>query len=343
MLRSIRAALVLCTCLAPGAAAALTLVPVQSFGTDAMFGGEAAGIAPEGLAFGVEDVAGTPTPVLYVSEGNSCNPCTIFVYDATATDVGSIVPTPLRSFTIPLGDVRGLGLMPNGNLLVSAVGNDSLREVSRVDGSLIAGGVSLAVNSGTPPGSLILATQPESVIVHNGVGTTHPGVMSIFLGEEETPGTIFDLQFNGTINSQFAVGPLDGQNPTQAPGVSLFEDPSGLDYDPATGVLLIADDSSGLGMTKLYAVSPAGALVGSPVDLAVLLQTFPACQAEAALTCNDPEGVAFNFLTGGLIYLAFENERRVITFQISNIPEPGSLVLLGAGLGGLAFLRRRRA
>ena len=44
-------------------------------------------------------------------------------------------------------------------------------------------------------------------------------------------------------------------------------DPSGIDFDPATGILLVADDVSGGGWTHIYAVSPTGLVYAVDVPL----------------------------------------------------------------------------
>jgi hypothetical protein len=320
----------LCLLAAAAPAFALTLVVDHSFGTSTL------GLEPEGLAFGVEDVMGTPTEVLYVTEGNSCNPCTVHVYRADAADdPNGLQPSPIRSFSIPLAEVRGLDVMggTNGNLLASSnLGfNDRVVEVSRVDGSLIPNGIDINVNplSVNP----FMVRQPESVILHNGVGTSHRGVESIFLGEEETPAElldILDVRFGGTPNvtNRIDVEALHAN----------FLDPSGMDFDPATGILLVADDSSGGGVAHIYAVAAGGGLVG---QVNVGLLTLGHADCLPTFGCSDPEGVAFDDVLGQRLFVAFEGDQRVITFQISNIPEPGSAALLGVGLVALGWLRRR--
>jgi hypothetical protein len=52
----------------------------------------------------------------------------------------------------------------------------------------------------------------------------------------------------------------------------------------------------------------------------------------------DPDGLAYR---NGKIYMTFEHDLRV--YEISNVPEPGMLLLIGLGLVGIAGLRKRRS
>ncbi len=56
----------------------------------------------------------------------------------------------------------------------------------------------------------------------------------------------------------------------------------------------------------------------------------------------DPDGLAYR---NGKIYMTFEHDLRVfeISLDVVPTPEPGTLLLLGAGLLGLAQLRRKRS
>ncbi len=315
-----RAILVLAATLAalPSASFAYTLTPLTSFST--------AGIVlsgPEGLAFGLEDSdldGQVDDGVLYVSEGDSCSGnCTVFVWAAGATGTD----LPLRQFDVAgLSDTRGLDLMPNGNLLLSSVvgGSDRIREVTRA-GAQVVGGFDL---SGTTVTGFPTAAQIETVVFRSST--------SVLFGDEDT-GLLYDinptsLSFNG---------------PALQTGLDDFSAMTRAE----NGLLFLADDSSGGGISLLRILDPAGGVLdGLTLNVGVFTTGVAGCEdvdppnPGLPLTCVDPEGLAYDPVNR-VLFIAFENEERVLSFGVAGeVPEPGTLGLLAAGLAGLVAARR---
>ena len=86
----------------------------------------------EGIAFGTDPM--TAEPAIFLSQGDECSAsCPIHVYLESSPGVW----TSSRSFLTPAGtgDVRGLDVLPNGNLLTSSAQAAQVREISALDGA----------------------------------------------------------------------------------------------------------------------------------------------------------------------------------------------------------------
>lgn len=308
--------------LAAAPASALILVVDELRDFDSLGG-------PEGLAFGNED----GTDVLYVSQGDDCNPCTVTVSNAAT---GAVV----RTFSVPFNDVRGLDLLPNGNLLISSVGdffNDSrIREIQRtgLDSGLgVAGGIDFTVPDAFQPESTValsLAANDNRIIVLDEEGTGEQGRIHFYQGA-----------LNDGLMAVSTTSFLGSLEP--------YDDPSGATL--VNGDLWVVDDSSGSNPDPNYPFDCCsrleiwdidgpglGTLIDATGEFAALTAGMGSCGAEG---CSDPEGLAYDAVTGRL-FVAFEGQGVIGVFTLA-VPEPSLGALLALGLGAqAAFAAARR-
>jgi len=131
-----------------------------------------------------------------------------------------------------------------------------------------------------------------------------------------------------------------------------FEEPEGIEIDPISGNLLIADDSGGL--SRVIELTLQGALVQS-FDMQALTSEIGGFDDPEGLFVREAGGttpiVGFdddNF--GHLLLVAFDNQEAIGIFSIEPgaagsshllLPEPGTLALLFAAMAGTLLVPRR--
>jgi hypothetical protein len=274
----------------------------------------------EGIAFGTDPV--TDEPAIFLSQGDECSvSCAIHVY--LEGDPG--VWTSSRSFLTPngTGDVRGLDVLPNGNLLTSSAAASQVREISATDGSYPMGGIAIQF-----PG---ISFQVESAVYVPG------SPESLYVADEEG-----DLEAGRIYRTDLAGNPLN--LPGQATdnflfGAPNFDDPGAMAYDPVTDTLFISDDSSGQGASKAFQYDLSGNLLDESALYSELTAAVDACGIDG---CEDAEGAAYASLDGvDYLLVAFENEQAVVGFVLP-APEPGATALGACALGSVTLLARAR-
>ncbi len=264
---------------------------------------------PEGLA--IDPGAGPGgIDILYVSREIPQGFNDITVIQKVGSD-GS----DLGSFTVNFEAMRGLDLLPNGNLLASLAKDQRVVEISAVDGSVIAGGIDISLPSvgGFPP-------ENESAFFHVANNT-------VFFGDEEgvnENGRIIEIGLDGSVLNNF---------PT--PG-DPFDDPSGMDL--FGNLIMFSDDSSGGNRSRIFLMDPTtGAIVDQTEDMQGLTLNIAGCdEMRDGDGCNDPEGIAVN---GQEFWVVFEDQSMLLGFTV--VPEPSTWVLMSLGTLGLAAARRR--
>lgn len=315
------AALALLTLFFAGPPASALVLVVDELHDFASLGG------PEGLAFGNEN----GTDVLYVSQGDDCNPCTVTVVNA-ATGAS------LRTFSVPFNDVRGLDLLPNGNLLISSVGdffNDNrIREIQRTgasSGAPVTGGIDFTVPDAFQPESVIalsIAAGNNQIIVLDEEGTGEQGAIHFFQGA-----------LNDGLLAASATSFLGSSSP--------YDDPSG--GVVVNGDLWTVDDSSGASSdpnfpfdccSRLEIWDIDGAGSGTLLDFTGEFSAVTANEGSCGpLGCSDPEGLAYDAATGRL-FVAFEDQGVIGVFTL--VPEPSLVLLAAVAAGAQAFAAARR-
>lgn len=141
----------------------------------------------------------------------------------------------------------------------------------------------------------------------------------------DTPVFSFAIFIVGTDNFTFA----DGSGTDDATiADSTVSNASGFDV-ALTAPSVFVDVGGGFSFPDL-----------GPVDTPLRLGTFTAAGMVRVFVGFDPLGVPAGLFADGNP-IGSSDIRTVAVLPI-DMPEPGALVLLGAGLAGLAFLRRRR-
>lgn len=303
----------------PGAQALLDLEVAFSFPAPApALDGEF-----EGIAFGTDPL--TDQPAIFLSQGDECDlSCPIHVYLESSPGVW----TSSRSFQTPIGtgDVRGLDVLPNGNLLTSSAEAAQVRELSALDGTYPVGGIAIGFLASFQVESAVhVPGSPESIYVADEEGGPVP-VEAGRIYRRDLAGNPLNLPGLGTDN--FLFGGLN------------FDDPGGMAYDPVTDTLFICDDSSGMGASKVFNHD----LSGNLLDESALFRDLTVGVPECPLTgCNDSEGLAFATIDEvDYLLVAFENEATVVAFTLP-VPEPGATAAGATAFAAVALLARRRS
>ncbi|MEW5859072.1 MAG: PEP-CTERM sorting domain-containing protein [Cyanobacteriota bacterium] len=250
---------------------------------------------PEGIAF--DPFSGN----LFLSNGDGKGQNTIYEF----TTSGALI----NSFKVSLNDVRGVDILPNGNLLLSnsipANQGGGLFEYTKT-GLPVESGVNLIID---PPSS-----DPDSTVFHEGTST-------IFV-VDDVDEKIYEFALDGkllnTINT-LAINPN-------------FKEPEGITFDPLTNNLLIAGDNQGA--RSLYELTLAGELVD-------------VINVEEVTGLTDPEGITIDPATRTL-YVAFDSDEAVGAFSLgdapASVPEPttGLGVLVFGAFGAGSLLKRKQ-
>jgi len=216
----------------------------------------------------------------------------------------------LASYNIALDRVKGISVLPGGNLLVSNVGTvadgGGIYELDR-SGALVSGGIAFTIDAPSDDG--------DGLFYNSATNT-------IFVADDRDEMIYeFDL-FGGLVGSLNTKDVFSG-----------ILDPEGIAVDPVTGHYFLADASKGT--RSIYELSASGDILDSVsfVDLGFL----------------DPEGMTLD-LARHLLYVADDNAHAIVAFKTGSgthpggaaVPEPMTAMLALMGLVGVGTSMRRR-
>jgi len=242
---------------------------------------------------------------------------------------------------IMLGGVEG----------IYRLGNDSYRISNSGDGDLELGLFEID-GQGTVQGD-----QLDLIITGIGDDHIHPDGVFAFAADsdsdrgapadnlwvaDESHEMVYTFNSDGELLSSFETESISPK----------FEEPEGIEIDPISGNLLIADDSGGL--SRVIELTLQGALVQS-FDMQALTSEIGGFDDPEGLFVREAGGttpiVGFdddNF--GHLLLVAFDNQEAIGIFSIEPgaagsshllLPEPGTLALLFAAMAGTLLVPRR--
>jgi DNA-binding beta-propeller fold protein YncE len=222
----------------------------------------------------------------------------------------------LASYNIALNRIKGVSMLPSGNLLVSNVGTVSdgggLYEIDR-GGALVGGGIQLTIDfPSDDPDGLFYSSATNTVFV-----------------ADDTDEMIYEFDLFGSLVSSLNTKDV----------LSGILDPEGIAVDPVTGHYFLADASKGT--RSIYELSPFGDILNT-VDF-------------VALGFLDPEGMTLD-MARHLLYVADDNAYSIVSFKIDSATKPGGsgsaavpepmtamLALMGLACIGSSVRRRRLA
>ena len=127
---------------------------------------------------------------------------------------------------------------------------------------------------------------PKGTVLHTGTNT-------LFVADDDTH-HVFEFNLDGTLLSQFDTTTIDPS----------FDETEGIDFDPVTGHLFVASDSSGT--QSVYMLTTSGSVI-SVTDMATA--------TPGGFT--DPEGIAYDAVSKTL-YVAFDSNGQVAAFQLES-------------------------
>jgi len=290
-------------------------------------------LLPGVLAFLATSPAAHASTIVYATAGPE-----IYAWNTGTNAISPVFPSATGGY------IDSIILDTTGDLIYTIIGSQS---IGKFNFSTLSNTVLASGGNFYNPADMVLDPSLTTFLVSNAMGDTIDRVniatgatTTFYSGALETDGLAYDS--SGDLFAVLGTDEVAQLNPVTGAIIKTVSTPNqadGMTYDAATGMLYVASDGGGF-----YTVpTNLSSATFTPVSGSPVFDGIASSGNLLYFAVRDTNAVVYNLGTGAITETGPAiTDADDVAVAVAT-PEPGSVLLLGTGLLGLAWLRKRKA